>query len=1853
MPLPGSASDPTDPTDPQLPLWAGPAADDLARDQPDDATLVISWPVHGDGQFGTSADLDARDRIQTLLDDALRPHNLGHVDGGAFGGFSMDVFVDVHPDSWTAAWQATRPVLADEGILVDGARVTLVIAEQPARTLWPADAATTGDPPAPAVPSGRESASIAPPDAVPTPPASQDLPSTLSPEASAPAPAPAPTPPPAPSGPPGPPPRRGGRPGLRLSGGLGAHATPRRTGPPRPTATPSGGRGPITLARGNLQVLEALGRLDRDPQQPLSPGHHAALEQWAGWGPMAKAFDPYERTPAWQQIGARLRELLTPDEGVAAQQATPTSFYTSPAVTAAIWGAVVGLGFDGGQVLEPGCGSGLFMAATPNGLPVSWTGVERDPVSARIARLLHPQARIVNAPLERVSLPPARFDAAIGNVPFADVTPYDPTAPKKLSLHNYFIWRAVQAVHPGGLVAVVTSRFTLDAEDEGQQARSLLADRAELVGAVRLPSGAFREYGTDVVTDVLVLRRRISAPAASDPKPTWITSGWQPELRTAINRYFLQHPEQVLGRLAPAGGAHHGHILDVVFDGDRDTLEAALTAALDRVVAAAAQRRHTYVPRPDPTVLPDDVVLTDQAGHKDGSFHLINGVVQQVSKGQLVRVGRAGDEVRALIRLRDATLALLDAEADPDTADADLAPLRATLNRRYDAYVAAYGWLNRCTLIAGPPDEDTGLPTWSRRRPLMGGFRDDPDYVTVLALELWDDDTRTGSKAPIFQHRVNRRPQRPDRARNAADSVALCLDELGELDLATIARLLGITVQQVPAALGDLAYHDPATQRWVTADEYLSGDVRRKLDLARAATGGDPGRYQRNVAALQPVQPPDLGPEQIKARLGAPWVEARDIQAFITETLGGKVTVRRAPLVASWEVKPANAWDATSAAATAEWGTSRYNAYDLIQLACNGGAPVVYDEVQGPDGKTHSVRNTSETMLAEAKLQALNERFATWLWEDPERTDRLVKVYNHRFNATVLRRFDGSHLTFPGLTDWFAPYPAQRDIAYRIAATPAALCGFAVGGGKTAAMFMSATTLRRLGLARKPMIVCPNHLLEDTAREGKRLFPNANILMAGSQDVDKEHRKRFAARCALGDYDAVVITQSAFTALAMHPETEATWLAGQIELYRQAAMALGKGEERPSRTVKQIAKQADRLEARHRELLDRRTDNGVTFEQLGCDFLLVDEAHYFKRLGFPTRMEGFNIEASKRATDLALKLWWLRGRNPGGRCGAFFTGTPISNSLAELFVLMTYLMPERLAELGIDSFDAFAGWCIEYVTQIEVAPDGGSFRLHRRPARFVNVPELRMLLGEVADIRTRETLGLASPDADFDTVVVPASAELRAYIPTLVDRADRIRAGGVDRHTDNMLAVCNDGRLAALDLELVRIRTDDPGKPGAVVDRVAAIYRETADNLYPTKTGDPSPLPGALQVVFCDLGTPNRKKGAQVYGKIRRGLIAAGIPHQRIRFVHEARTDAAKAELFAACRAGHVSVLLGSTDKLGVGTNIQDRCVAIHHVDAPWRPADIEQREGRGLRPGNHNRRVRVIRYVTEGSFDSYMWQCLERKAAFIAQILTGRLTAREVEDVDSSALSYAEVKALATGQPLLLEASAVAAEIARLKNLAAGHTRAQRRIQDDISKRLREAGAYDEQAQALDAILEQASRSDPMFSSYGSAPLADRAAIGKALAVAATSALQRGNPQHPGEWSGLSVRIDPTTAWRNAALEVTVTAGYRHSATFDMPKSWLQQGQQWRIVAALQQLVDEAPGKAADLRDAAVANRARAADSQALLGRPFEHADQLVAALERKQQIDAAMRAEADKTARAAAQSGAEHSGEPAAAAS
>jgi N12 class adenine-specific DNA methylase len=1530
---------------------------------------------------------------------------------------------------------------------------------------------------------------------------------------------------------------------------------------------------------------------------------------------MAPAFSP-GRTGTWQEIGERLGWLLPPDQLREAEQATPNAFYTPHGLAGACWEILRGLGFDRGRVLEPGCGSGTFMAAAPAGLPITWTGVERDPVTARIAQLLHPSAQIINQPIQNAMLPAHSVDAVIGNVPFADVAVYDPTAPKEVarSLHNYCIWRSVRTLRPGGVAILITSRYTMDARDT--RAREAIAAEADLIGALRLPSDALSPGGTEVVADILVLRRRdaSSPPADADwietvplldavPGPMW-------HYDDHINQWFAAHPATVLGDIRPDHAVQYGRTVRVDQPADAAPVEAAVTQAGHRLVAHAQARGLTW--DPDAASVPEagSVGLPQRAdGRKERSFHLIEGSVCQVQDGELVPSGHPGKEQReltALIRLREAAVSLLDAEADHSRSEESLAPARATLNATYDRYIAAYGPLNRASISRGEPDPETGLGTMTRRRPRMGGFRQDPDYVTVLALESYDDETGQTAKTPIFSQRVNQRPQRPTRADSPDEAIRICLDTYGRLDLDAIAGLLEIPVGEVPGQILGLAYPDPASGGWATAEDYLSGNVRDKLEAARAAaaaSGGEDSCQAAAVTALEKVQPADLGPDEIRAKPGAPWIPPADVAAFAAETFGYAPAVTYFPVTAQWEIKPERGV-ADTVAASEEWGTGRIDAYRLLELAVNGKAPVVYDTVTTPTGEVR-VRNQPETMLAEEKQKALAARFAEWVWEDPERCDRLCADYNRRFNSVVLRRYDGSHLTFPGMAEEFTPYPHQRDMVHRIVSTPASLCPYPVGTGKTPTMFMAARKLRELGLARKPLIIVPNHLLEQTAREGKRLFPSAHILMAAREDLaSAQARKLFAARCATGDWDAVVMTHSAFTAIPVHPVTQANHLTGLAARYR---LAVTSGPSGGSRTVKQLAKMIDAFETRARTLLDHRTDDGIFFEHLGVDFLMVDESHYFKNLGIPVRTDGFAVPASKRATDLDMKMAQLRGR--GGKVAAFFTGTPVSNSLLEMYVLQHYLHPQRLEEAGLPSADAWAATFVEFQTSVEVSPDGASFRMKRRPAKFENVPELLTLFGEAADLRPPDSFAVSRPGARHHTAVISSSPELRAYVASLAERADRLQQ--VDACEDNMLKICSDGRKAALDLELVGITPAHPGKIGAVVANVARIYHASREG---------------FQIVFCDLGTPNPETGPQVYGKIRAGLIEAGVPAGQIRFIHDANSDIQKAALFTECRSGKVAVLLGSTDKLGVGTNIQTRCVAVHHVDAPWRPADVEQREGRALRPGNLNPWVDIFRYVSEKSFDSFMWQTLERKARFIGQVLGGRPAGRDVDDIGDATLSYAEVKALATGNPLLLELAEANAEVLRLRHLATAHVRATRRLSGSISKWEQQIPGKSRLADACARIAATArDHPDPAWRDHLGSPIPEPE-VAQHLAHLARDAMASTGPLEAASWQGLGVTFSARRGWRQIIPVARVSAGARY-LTVELNPAWTTKGQHWRIEKQIRSDVGDAAAASVRLRGEIDDLRKRIADASRRLDEPFPQAAELEAARTRRDAIEQAIR--------------------------
>lgn len=1860
---------------------------------------------------------------------------------------------------------------------------------------------------------------------------------------------------------------------------------------------------------------------------------------------MAKALDTRNNEPSWAAINTQITSILTDEELATAATATPTSFYTCDTVMNAIWAFAQKIGFTGGRVLEPGCGQGRFMAAAP-GLPIEFTGIEADSTSARIAALLHGDANIIHGRLEETLLPSSSFDLAVGNVPFADITITDRARPWKLSLHNYFLARALEAVRPGGYVAMVTSRYTLDASIEAGR-KQLVKLGANLVGAVRLPAGAFREFGTNVVADIVFIQRTVKP----DPDPAWVETvdfGFN-YYAPQYNRYFADNPGHVLGELKLARGAHHR---------DEITVEGDLTG-LDNIVTSIAATAPPFpVAAAQTAVLPVEAEF-DWEGRKEGSYHQIDkdgkSKLYQVQHGHLVTVTQS-KELKALIGLRNAVLAVLHAEADVNVTDAQVNVLRMILNAVYDRYVKAFGPVNRATITEGAPDPETGLPSITRRRPAMGGFRRDPDYVTVLAIEEYDDSTGVAVKGPIFSRRVNRRYEPVTSVASIGDAVAVSLDQIGRISPSHIAGLLGIDLAEVPDQLVGLAFLDPDPTawhpdgNWVPADEYLSGNVVTKLALAREAAGTDT-RYAQNVAALEAVQPKPLLASDIKVQLGAPWVPAEYVETFVRETLQpgeearwGLAEVKHIPEIATWEVVVPD-YQRNRPLPSTTHGTKRCDAFRMIELSLNSDTPVIYDTVYNPQtGKDMKVKNKQETILAVEKQQDLARLFSEWVWRDADRSRWLVAEYNRLFNSTVARRFDGSHLTFPGMIDGFTPYQSQVDMVHRSLCSPATLCGHVVGAGKTAIMAMTAVKLRQLGMASKPAVIVPNHLLEQVSREIKGRFPAARVLMATKDDTTKERRKLFAAKVATGDWDVVVMTHSAFTSIPVGIDVERQYLQERVEVYERALLAEESLDD-SSRTYKSAQKAVERLRQRIRDLLDKRVDDGVTWEMLGIDYLMVDECfpahtqiltdrgmlpigdivekglkvnvasvdpetgdlhwkpvtrwvkkanssplvrvhhehgyfdctpnhpvwvgdgyqpaedlepgdplrvvlgavrandaeaeaatilpgvvrsevaqqpahagatcdhhgestgsqdrkatagrlgtdapverrpsvpdqsgrrltfkeganvvgaawweraddspatptvesprpadgvvysdpasgsyvrvaaelvlrglsgpnpdashrsgrpiapdetvavlgpaqdrgarssrvvrvevlergsadghgpsdpgdsfvynlevadfhnyiadgivvgncHYFKRLHFPTRVQGFG-GASKRAEDLDMKLNYIRTRNNGDRWGSLFTGTPVSNTLAELFVLQRYLQPERLTDLGIGFFDAWAASFISFETKIEVDPSGGTFRMHRRPTKFNNVPELRMLFAEVADIKSKQDLSLPGPAVDSETVVIPSSPELKAYVATLVERADKVRkAGRPKKGEDNMLVVCTDGRRAALDMSLIGAPDRDGGKVDVVVERVAAVYHSTKHNEYPELAGDGmSPIRGALQVVFCDMGTPNQDS-SQVYGMIRDGLVTAGVPVEMIRFIHHAKTDSQKSVLFADCRAGKVAVLLGSTDKLGVGTNVQHRMVAIHHADPPWRPADVEQRDGRGDRVGNQNDTLTVVRYVRSGSFDAYMWQGLERKARFIQQVLSGDLTVRQVDDVGESVLTYTEVKALASGNPLLMDlAEAQAAETLLMQRFR-GHQSAQSSLLAEARQRRSAAEDLDDRGTLWMMVARGRDLTAPFVPSWDAEPIDvdDTDAMVLTLATAGadlmTKAARQGGRASGvlGTLFGFEFRCYASVSSFRSKLEYVAVVGGRELAVFDTDDSWLstmpRSAVQHRLYDGIRAAVVDAEALADDRFLRAADLRARADESEAHMGE-FPLAADLEAAAAKREAIEREM---------------------------
>ncbi len=1595
-------------------------------------------------------------------------------------------------------------------------------------------------------------------------------------------------------------------------------------------------------AEANLAALETLRRVQAE-NRPATLDEQAVLGRWSGWGSLPKVFDP--AGDDYADIRIRLRRLLDGTEWAAASRTTLNAHYTSFEAADAIWRAVRRAGFAGGRVLEPGVGSGTFLATWPDDPGrLDAVGIEVDPVTAGIARLLHPAATIRAESFAATRYPDGWFDLTIGNVPFGNYKLFDPLHNRAgLSIHNHFIHKSLALTRPGGYVAVLTSRYTLDAAST--TARSMLADDADLVGALRLPDGAMQAVaGTDASMDLLLLRRR--PPDAPPAGEAWsaVTDVETRDGPVAVNEVFAAHPEWVLGELGAGRGRYADGELVVrprttLIDGEtrRQPLGPAMNAVLAEIAGRAMSAGLGITERTtDPEMAATggaewvtDVIVGPH--HVEGSLLARDGGgfarIEHGTPAPYRPPAAQASELARLIELRDTYFEVIDGQA-ASLDDADWEAARQALNTRYDAYVRLYGPVNRYRTYDTGRRDDSGRPVLGRRCPPMGGFRSDPGLPVVRALEDFDDASQSATKAPIFERRVLSPRQPVTAAERPEDALALCLDERGQVDVETIARLLGCDAVEARQRLGALIFDDPDGEPPVPAAVYLSGHVRSKLRAARTAEAEDHERWRVNVTALEAVQPRDLEPGEIDARLGAPWIPPSDVQAFCAEVL-------EAPDVHVTYTRATGAWTLTgtgrgSLALTSDWGTRRMDGIHLTEAACNQSEVTVTDpDPSDPDGRRRIV-NLPETLAAREKKDAVSERFAAWVWEDPGRTARLVGQYNELFNSTVLPAYDGSHLSFPGLADGFVPHPHQRDAVWRILSEPSALLAHAVGAGKTATMVMAGREMKRLGLVNRPCYVVPNHMLEQFSREYLQLYPDAKILVAGKDDVTPARRKELIARCAAQDWDAVILTSSSFERIPVSAQTEASFLAAKVDELRAAiAQSRAEGDEK-AMSVKGLEKALARVEERHARLLDERRDGGgVTIEATGIDYLVIDEAHRYKNLYFPTRIQGVSGGASKRAEDLDMKLRWLR-ETEGSRVVTFATATPISNSIAEMWVMQHYLQPDALEAAGIEHFDGWAATFARAVTALEMSPDTTTYRMKTRFARFANVPDLLQMFRAVADVRRIDQLALVVPDVAGgkpETVVVPGTEELKQFGLELAERAARISAGRVDPHDDNMLKITSDGRRAALDLRLVGGEPDPAGgKIAAVADRVAGTYHRNSDLEYPGSTRR-----GALQLVFLDLSTPTNDGSWNAYDQLRSDLSARGVPRESIRFIHEAKNDTEKARLFASARSGAISVLIGSTERMGVGTNVQDRVIALHDVDCPWRPADLEQRAGRAVRQGNANRVVALLRYATRDSFDSFFWQTVERKAAFIHQIMAGEVTERWVEDIGDEALSYAEVKALATGDPRIMERAGVTSELSKLQRLEAAWRNDQSRLRSRLAAGERDTKQFTALAAALRAAAPQAvdTSGERFAMTLAGRTYTKRTDAGDALrrTVLRDCTPGAGEPKARfllGEIAGFDLSVtayrDPEETSYGFHLDAVPTG------TRLLTRQQLAQDAPLGVILQIEHLAENLDRRADDAEHEAATARRDSEQARERLGRPFEHTERIATLAARLDAIDAAL---------------------------
>ena len=1384
-------------------------------------------------------------------------------------------------------------------------------------------------------------------------------------------------------------------------------------------------------ARDIIAAIRTLKTIEREGRK-ATPDEKVTLARFSGFGPVALSIFPDPVTGrykdrSWQAVGEELESLLTSIEYDSVKRTTFNAFYTSPTVIASIHDAISRMGLpDNATILEPGCGTGNFMS---QGKPGNrFIGVELDSISGRIARALHPEADIRIESFSDTKLPENRIDAVVGNVPFADLK-LDYQG-QRLSLHDYFFAKSIDALKPGGVLALVTSHFTLDKQNAA--VREYLASKADFVGAIRLPSDAFKREGTAVVTDIVFLRKRDRGDPPKHVDPDWL--GIAPlEIDGAevpVNRYFLNHPEMVLGNWSRKDTLYGGEGYSVTSNGD---LKEQLDQAVGRLPEFAKAAATNETSAPAPAFIPPPL----ERHIAEGSFFIgDNKAIYQMDGGQGIPVvygGTAlksdgtmtGKRLAALVGLRDRARRVLHSQNEGWPEEHRNAA-RRELNRAYDLFVSAYGPVNKTTF------GETSDGSVIRRMPNLVKFKEDPDAMLVMSLEDYDEVTGVAAKAAIMQRDVVGKTPPVTSVRTAEEGLLVSLNQRGTVDLPYIASLYHKPEETIIAELGDLIFHDPESKTWQTADAYLSGNVREKLAIAEHA--GD--EYARNAVALRSVQPEDVLPGDIDANLGAPWIPETDIQAFAAELFRvdpASVPVGHLKKDAVWSIVAGYAATA-SVAATSEFGTQRANGTWLLELALNMKSPTIYDTVHNGD-REERVVNQEATLAAREKQKLIKERFRSWVFSDPDRTERLVRTYNDTYNNLRPRLFDGSHLDFPGMNTALNLRDHQKDAVWRGMSSGNTLLAHVVGAGKTFTMAATGMKMKQAGLIQKPMYVVPNHLLEQFSREFMQLYPNARLLVAAKEDLTRERRKMLTAKIASGEWDGIIVTHSSFERIGMSRDHQEKFLVEQIaeydELLREHAANRGANRNLIKTIEKQKAARVERL----KDLLAKdKKDDGLVFDELGVDHVFIDEAHYFKNLETPTKMDrvaGIQTGGSERAFDMYMKARYLGEQHPGHGV-TFATGTPISNTMVEMYTMQRFLDPEGLKSRGIEHFDAWAATFGEVVDTMEITPDGAGLRPRSRFAKFTNLPELQQMFRAFSDVQTAEMLNLPRPRLQGDKPIVvacPMSEEQHDLQQELVKRYERLRSEKVDPREDNALAITTDGRKLATDARMLSAKAPDfpDSKINRLVENVADTWEST------TKTR-------GTQMIFADMGVNPTPWGYSPYQDIIEKLVGRGIPRDQIAAIGDAESDAKKQALFEKVRQGSVRVLIGSTQKMGTGTNVQKRLVALHHLDAPWKPAEVEQRDGRILRQGNLNKEVAIYRYVTEGSFDAYMWQALETKARFISQVMTGDNAARRAEDIGSQELSYAEVKAIASGNPAVLTLAEADAELQRLALLKKSH---------------------------------------------------------------------------------------------------------------------------------------------------------------------------------------------------------------------